>query len=265
MKARGLHGMAVPGTRYNRSRFVLRFQQYCLATGQSGPRTVQAWLRLLPASQQSSAKNALRGHLGKQALDWSAIETATYRRDDGALAAGVFREEHRERLRQAANSPQELALTGCLLTLRRAEVAAMRWGHLNLSTGMVLVPKGKGGRSSWTLLTVTAQTDLAAWFDAAGSPPDEAPIFQTPRGRAYTPGGIGKWTQRLLTRAGLWASGLGCSHRFRRSLATEYLRSNPGDLVGLQKIMRHEQVSTTARYAWLTSDDLAPRLARVRL
>lgn len=252
------------GSAYNLRRMVLRFEQ---ARGIGIPlaEAVQTFISGLPPSQQTTARNALRRHLGRQALDWTAIETATHKRDEGILAAGVLTEPQRVRLREAARGPKELAMIGCLLTMRRAEVAAMRWSFVNLSTGMVLVPNGKGAKSSWTMLTQGTQADLAAWFEAAGSPADSAPVFATPRGRPYKPGSLGLVMQKLLMRAGLWTRGAGNCHRLRRTLATSYLRVNPGDLVGLQAIMRHEQVSTTARYAWLTSDDLAPRLARVRL
>jgi integrase len=263
-KARRLLCMT-DGSAYNLRRMVLRYERF--RSTALGPllETVQAFITGLPPSQQRTARNALRSHLGRQALDWSAVELAKHKRDEGMLAAGVLTERQRDVLRAAAQGPRERAMIGCLLTLRRAEVCAMRWNHVNLSTGMVLVPFGKGAKSSWTMLTGTTQADLAAWFEAAGSPPDAAPVFPGPRGRPYKPPSLGLIVRKLLIRAGLWTRGLGTAHRFRRTLATEYLRATPGDLVGLQAIMRHENVATTARYAWLTSDDLAPRLARVRL
>jgi integrase len=253
-------------TAYNQSRFVDRYMVYRQAQpAQTVALTVQRFIRALPPSQQTTARRALQAHLGREALDWTRIQTAKHKRDDGALAAGVLTAPQRDRLRAAARDPRELALVGCLLTLRRAEVCTMRWGHINLTTGMCLVPNGKGAKSSWTMLTATTQTDLAAWFTAAGEPPDDTPVFPNPHGQPYRPNSLGVIVRLLLTRAGLWTTGLGCAHRFRRSLATEYLRANPGDLVGLQAILRHEQIATTARYAWLTTDDLAPRLARVHL
>jgi integrase len=64
--------------------------------------------------------------------------------------------------------------------------------------------------------------------------------------------------RRILERAGLGTSGLGCAHRFRRRLATTYL-------AGLQKLMRHTQLSTTGRYLYLEPEDLAPRMAALEL
>lgn len=253
-------------TRYYMGRFVARYLAHRTTLHADCPLldAVQGFIRTLPASQHGLARVALRQHLGVAALDWTQVKLARYHRNVGALAAGVFGAEQVARLRAVAD-PRELAMIGSLMTLRRAEAAAMRWTSINLRTGMVLVPNGKGGKSAFTLLTPQAQVDIQAWFEAAGEPSDESPVFPGPRGHPYKAPSLGLIVQKLLTRAGLWARGMGNCHRFRRSLATAYLKVNPGDLVGLQAILRHENVATTARYAWLTSDDLAPRLARVNL
>jgi hypothetical protein len=40
---------------------------------------------------------------------------------------------------------------------------------------------------------------------------------------------------------------------------------NPGDLAGLQVLLRHEQLSTTGKYLFLEPEDLAPRMAALEL
>jgi site-specific recombinase XerC len=149
--------------------------------------------------------------------------------------------------------------------LRRAEVAALRWGSLDLERGMISVLMGKGQKPSWTLLPRSAPAALAAWFLAAGSPPDSAHVFSTPSGRPYTPNGIGRAVHRLLVRANLWTRGIGCAHRLRRSFATTYMKAHPGDLTGLMRLMRHENIATTQRYVWYEPEDLAPRMAALEL
>jgi integrase len=161
----------------------------------------------------------------------------------------------------------------CLWTPRRAEVAALAWRDLDVARGLVYVRKGKGNKPTWTLLPRSSQVALAAWFAAASSPPDAAaPMFPRPCGNAHarkgghhSPGGLGKLVQRLLTRAGLWTHGIGGAHRFRRSFATTYLKANPSDLAGLQKLMRHTLLSTTGKYCFFEPEDLAPRMAAMEL
>jgi integrase len=253
----------VAGTLYHRRRFVARFDAY-RAPGQPLALAVPAWLATLPASQQFSAKIALKAHLGKAAMDWDAVSIVKYRRNEPRLAASVLKEAHRTRLREVADT-RERALIGVLYTARRGEVAAMRWGHVDLGTGTVYIPCGKGGKAGQVYLTQAAQADLAAWFTEAGSPPDAAPVFTKTLGRPYTPTGIGHLVQRLLMRAGLWSSGIGSAHRMRRTFASEYLRNNRHDLVGLQRLLRHSEVNTSASYCYLEPDDLAPRVAQLGL
>ena len=264
-----------PGTKYQWLRLSLRFEAFRSTTlpGRSLPEQVQEWLQTLPSSQQSPARCALKLSLGKAALDWSAITVARHHRNDAVLQQSVLRDDQRPRIRAATTGPKELAIVECLWTMRRCEVAALKWSDVDLSQGMVLIMKGKGSKPSWTLLMPEAQAALGAWFEAAQEPPDESPVFPVPAGVGhpkriggpYTPGGIGKIIQAVLTRAGCWSRGIGGGHRFRRTMATAYLREHPGDIVGLARIMRHEQISTTERYAFLQPDDLAPRLAKVRL
>lgn len=261
-------------TAYQIRRLWLRFLA-CPTTGLDRPLLdrVQAWLGTLPASEQRLARVMVKAAFGATACDWSALVFKHYRRNEQRLSAGVLRDDARGRVRAAANGPRERALIECLWVLRRAETAAVCWQDLDLPRGMITVLKGKGNKPSWTLLPSSTREALAAWFEASGCPPDAAPVFPVPPGVGhptrigghYTPGGIGRIVQKILTRAGCWSPGAGCAHRFRRSFATTYLRANPQDLTGLMRLMRHEQIATTQKYVWLEPEDLAPRLAAMRL
>ncbi len=262
-------------TRYQQSRFVIRFTTYRAGVAPTLPLpvVVQSWLKTLPVSQQSMARLAIKRHLGPQNMDWSAVTTDKYHRDEANLLASVLRDEDRAKVRAATQDARELAVVECLWTLRRFEVAALRWADIDLRQGMARIRLGKGGKPSWTLLTGDAQAALAAWFTAAGEPPDETPVFPIPPGvghpkhvgQPYTANGLGKWVQRILERGGVWKAGIGSCHRFRRSFATQYLRANPQDLIGLQRLMRHSTVATTSKYCFLEPDDLTPRMAKMRL
>jgi integrase len=166
-----------------------------------------------------------------------------------------------------------LALIETLWTLRRHEVAQLCWGDLDLPRGLVYVKRGKGDKPATTLLPGPTRAALAAWYVAAGTPSDETPVFPIPPkpgcqgfvGGPYTAAGLGGVVQRILLRAGLWTRGIGCSHRFRRSFASQYLRQNRHDLVGLATLLRHSDVATTTRYCYLELEDLTPQMAALEL
>ena len=172
-----------------------------------------------------------------------------------------------------AKDARELALIECIFSARRAEIAALAWADVDLGHGTLRIRRGKGGRARFALLTEEAQAALGAYYEAAGQPPDASPVFPVPpgvghprlAGKAYTPGGLGKWVMAILKRAGCWTPGIGCVHRFRRTLATEYLRTHPGDVFGLMDLLGHKQVGTTQKYVFTDPAELATRLARVRL
>jgi hypothetical protein len=264
--ARYLAQRCNPASAYNAHRYWTRFVALQTIGPERSPlEQVQAFLGTVPASNQITARTVLKVALGPTVCDWSAVVLKSYRRNELRLSAGVLREEARVKVRAAARGPCERAMLELLWVLRRAEVAALCWRDLDVARGMITVLKGKGAKPSWTLLPPSTREALAAWFAAAGSPPDSAPVFAARRGCPYTPEGLGKRIQRLLRRAGVWTSGTGNCHRFRRSFATTYLKTNPADLTGLMRLMRHENIATTQRYVWYEPEDLAPRMAALEL
>jgi integrase len=74
-------------------------------------------------------------------------------------------------------------------------------------------------------------------------------------------GSIGNWIRKRLIRLGLYCPWRG-AHSLRRTFACLYLKGNAGDLAGLQALMRHSAISTTALYLFHSPEDLAARLAR---
>jgi integrase len=257
--------MLAPRTRSNYCAYLLRFGAFqAQHPGSSVADQVGCWLPTLPVSSQCTARSALRWAY-PDAVDWRAVKVAPYARDEARLFEGVLRDGHRRRLRAVATEPRDRALVELLWVCRRAEVTTLRWADVDLGAGTVLIRHGKGRKSAPALLPPEAQQALAQWFVAAQTPPDEALLFPSRTGRPYNPETIGRRVQRLLTAAGLWRRGLGSAHRLRRSFASAYLRDNPKDLVGLKRLLRHAKITTTEGYVFLESDDLAARLARVRL
>lgn len=52
-------------------------------------------------------------------------------------------------------------------------------------------------------------------------------------------------------------------HLFRHTMAHKYLENNSNDLVGLAQLLRYESLSTPARYAKRSHDELAEATVRL--
>jgi integrase len=262
-------GVRVPGL----FRRWLAFKADPPSSGRLDPDLVQAWLGSLPPATQKLGRAALRHGYGPRALFWEDIRLRRYRRDEARLHRSLLSTEERARLRHAvASHPRERAIVECFWTLRRAEVAALRWDDLDLPRGLAYVRTGKGDKPAVTLLPAETCAALTAWYQASGDPPPGSPVFPSDqRGTRPTPAGhltayaLGEQARVFLQRLVFWRSGTGVSHRFRRTFATEYLRANPQDLEGLRRLMRHDDIATTVRYVYFNENDLAQRLGRVAL
>jgi integrase len=116
-----------------------------VATAQERPLfdAVQAWFDAIPGSQQGITRSAMKMAFGERASDWKALSLKRYRRNELRLAAGVLREDARAKVRAAATGPRERALIECCWVLRRGEIAALRWGELDLPRGMITVRSGR--------------------------------------------------------------------------------------------------------------------------
>jgi integrase len=179
------------------------------------------------------------------------------------LARTVLSPDEVRRLRALPLGPRERAVVECLWTLRRAEVAALRWDAVEWARGVVYV-RGKGDKDALTAMMPEALVALRVWFEATGHPAGGRPVFPGPSGRAISPQRLEQWVREIFGRAALLRPRRAC-HAFRRTFASRYLEANPEDLVGLKELLRHERLETTLDYVFLRVSVLAPRLARMKL
>jgi site-specific recombinase XerC len=54
-------------------------------------------------------------------------------------------------------------------------------------------------------------------------------------------------------------------HSLRHSFAHRYLEQNPGDLIGLARLLGHESLETTRVYLRLSVNDLAQRMEQMSI
>src|SRR5262245_45448656 len=251
-----------PHSEYQYGRMLSRFADFRVQHPETSlTACVRAFLKTLTPAVGHTAYLALKAAI-PDAVEWQTVPHPRPRRNEAVLEATLLAPEDRETLRGAIRpEPKLAAMFELFWVLRRVEVTRARWADINLTTGQIAVPHGKGGIPRWTLLPETAQRALAAWYRAAGEPPDSTLIFPGRFGGPMNPGSVSHIVRRTLKAAGLTRRWRG-AHAFRRTLATEYLAQNPDDLRGLQKLLGHASIVTTKLYDYTRPADLRPRLDR---
>ena len=135
--------------------------------------------------------------------------------------------------------------------LRVGEAEALDWSDLELDTGLVWVRRAKGGKQRKVPVgppAIRALQALRASIDADRSDP----VFRNARGGRLSQRSM----RRIVKECGL-AAGLGGlhPHAMRHSFAT-HLLDNGADLRGIQELLGHADLSTTQRYAHVSTQGL---------
>ena len=140
--------------------------------------------------------------------------------------------------------------------LRLAELTALDLADIDLRDGMVLVRRGKGGKSRHVPIGAQARQALETWLTAREhySAEGQQAVFLSRRGQRIAP----RTVQARLVR---WQKKLGISerlhpHRLRHSFASHLLESS-GDLRAVQELLGHASLSTTQVYTHLDFQHLA--------
>lgn len=134
--------------------------------------------------------------------------------------------------------------------LRSMEFCALTWGDVDISSGLVRVVRGKGGKARSVVIGVTTRRALLAYRRQI-KPESDDPLFQTIQGRRLGGGGLRSLLVRLRERAGVHVS----PHVLRRTFATMSLRAGM-NLLNLQGLMGHATIEMTRRYVQMLDDDL---------
>jgi site-specific recombinase XerD len=181
-----------------------------------------------------------------------------------ALAAITLPLENQRRfLRrvESTSSRRDRAIVFLLLNgLRIGEVAGLQVAdvRLSLTRGAVELRGEHIKRSAHRIVPLMPRTRhaLRAHIDEAQP---VAHVFIGQRG-PLTVSGIDKIVRGLGDDVGLEVH----AHLLRHQFSQEYLEQNPGDLIGLQKLLGHTSIETTSRhYARLRLTDLEQRVARI--
>ncbi len=158
-----------------------------------------------------------------------------------------------ELLDETPLAPRDRALLELLYGagLRVGEAEALDWADLDFEEGLVWVRKAKGGKQRKVPVGPPALRALQALRNSVDAELDD-PVFRNARGGRLSQRSM----RRIVKECGLVA-GLGGlhPHAMRHSYAT-HLLDNGADLRGIQELLGHADLSTTQRYAHVSTQGL---------
>ena len=151
--------------------------------------------------------------------------------------------------------------------LRVAEITALKWNDLNLTTGQLHVKenKNKKDRILWIGENALEQLQKLRERQAKDVPADQgkAPeyVFSTRDGGMLSPRFIQQMVKRYRERCGFDKQVT--PHTLRHTFATELLRETKNIRL-VQKALGHASLSTTQIYAHIVDDELEDALKNIR-
>jgi integrase/recombinase XerC len=204
------------------------------------------------AALNSFVAYARRVGLTKLRLEAQGVKSQAYRdtRGPGVPAVQKIIDQAREQNNKRKAARDEVIVRlACTLGLRRAEIAELDIGHVDLAGGTLSI-KGKGKQERITLtLPPHAKDALALWLELRGCNTPAAPLFVSlttnqEEGRISGTGIYLLIRDQLGARAGVKAR----PHGLRHTAITAALDAFNGDIRKTRRFSRHASISTVALY-----------------
>jgi integrase/recombinase XerD len=148
-----------------------------------------------------------------------------------------------------------LLMTAYACGLRISELLHLEVADIDSARMVVNVRQGKGAKDRQVPLSARLLTELRAWWCRHRTKPWLFPgMAGTSRQRPMNQTSVQRMVKQIVKRAGLKKSA--SMHTLRHSYATHLLEAGV-DVVTLQKLLGHTQLSTTARYLHLSRRQMA--------
>jgi site-specific recombinase XerD len=153
-----------------------------------------------------------------------------------------------------ATSGRDKALLLFLLDsgVRHQELADLLIGDVDLRIGQVIIRRGKGRKTRTVYIGSRTRRALTSYLRLRPKAGGQDSLWLTLTGKRLTKSGIRQILARRAKKAGIKEPGL---HEFRRAFAINYLR-NGGDVITLQRLLGHANLSIINRYLAFVDEDL---------
>jgi len=200
------------------------------------PRQVQAFVAPAPTPASRRAylgdiRNFYRWLIREEAVTVNPTDRVDPPKVPNRLPTPVRADDLRRMIDAATGDTLTMLLLGAHAGLRVSEIARLHTDDVDFAAGTLTVRDGKGGKDGVVPLTPVLAAHLATL------PP--GPVVE-----ASHPDSVGCRLRRHYLRCGV----RGRVHDLRHSYGTEAARVSNGNVMLVQKLMRHSNIVTSMRY-----------------
>jgi integrase/recombinase XerD len=165
----------------------------------------------------------------------------------------VLTAEQLQHILKACENPRDKAIVLFLADsgLRREEACLLNWGNVDMTSGLVRVGRGKGGKARSAVIGALTRRALLKYRRTVQDTSDNAPLFQSRTRERFTGSGLRLVFRRLSLKTGIKVS----PHAMRRTFAILSLRAGMNTL-HLQNLGGWSSLEMVDHYAQMTDEDL---------
>ena len=142
--------------------------------------------------------------------------------------------------------------------MRVSEVLNLRLEFIDLNSGKILIKQGKGNKDRIVYINNGLLENLISYLEKTGKSRTGL-VFTTRTGRLINQNNINRMIETYRKKAGIEKHI--SAHTFRHSYATALLRET-GNLSLVQRVLGHEDISTTQIYVHLADKDVEEQMTR---
>lgn len=142
--------------------------------------------------------------------------------------------------------------------MRISEVLNLQLEHVNLATGKVMIKQGKGSKDRIVYINNGLLDTLISYLERTEKG-NTGLVFTTRTGRKIDQNNVNRMIETYREKAKIEKHI--SAHTFRHSYATALLRET-GNLSLVQRVLGHEDISTTQIYIHLCDKDVEEQMTR---